>query len=438
MKLGVVLIVALQLTLLLEFSPAITVVNGQSASQSASSYNRCNILGEPSNSSPLRLHCLLAPSDDAYVENLSPSLTFGDLPVLVVQAIPSIPTLRDYAYLKFDVSNAVPSQLIQSHAKPIDANLSMYVEWINFFYNATIQVHSVKNNSWDERSITWNNQPGFNSSFSQTTIRTNDTWAHWNVTSNTISSLDNASEVSFAVTPSTRSWENQVWFASKEYPLNKALKWPALDLTYVEPYLTIQTPFPNLSLNVDNVTYQTDVSGLFRAPFPWGEHHVSVPDAIPYGNGTRMGFRSWSDNNTESNRIVTLGNNLTLSVDYGKQFNLQTISPYGSMTGSGWYFEDSTANVSVQPTAVPFDGWLGFLGARHVFDHLAEACETSQPTCSVNMDSPKTIIAVWRDDYTISILIAFAIVGLLVFVKLALRPRRQHNRRSRKHRRRVR
>jgi len=438
MKLGVALIVTLQLMLLFESSPAITVVNGQSTSKSASSYNHCNILGEQSNSSPLRLHCLVAPSDDAYVENLSPSLTFGDMPVLIVQAIPSIPTLRDYAYLKFDVSNAVPSQLIQSHAIPIDANLSMYVEWINFFYNASIQVHSAKYNSWDERSITWNNQPGFDSSFSQTTIRMNGTWTHWNVTSNMISSLDNASEVSFAVTPSARSWENQVWFASKEYPLDKGLKWPALDMTYVEPYLTIQTPFPNLSLNVDNVTYQTDTSGVFRAPFPWGDHHVRVADTVPYWNGTRMGFRSWSDNNTESDRIVMLGNNLTLSVDYVKQFRLQTSSPYGSVAGSGWYSEDSTANVSVQPTAAPFDGWLGFLGARHVFDHLAGACETSQPTCSVRMDDPKLVIAVWRDDYTISVLVALVIVGLLVFVKLALRPRRQHIRRSRKRRRRVR
>ena len=133
-----------------------------------------------------------------------------------------------------------------------------------------------------------------------------------------------------------------------------------------------------------------------------------------------MGFRSWSDNNTESDRIVTLGNNLTLSVDYMKQFRLQTISPDGSVAGSGWYFEDSTANVSVQPTAVPFDGWLGFLGARHVFDHLVGACETSQPTCSVRMDNPKLVIAVWRDDYTISILVALVIIGLLAFVKLAL------------------
>jgi hypothetical protein len=342
-----------------------------------------------------------------------------------VQEIPSIPTLRDYTYLKFDLANAVPLQLIQLHAKPINANLSLYVEWINLFHNATIQVHYVKNNSWDERTITWNNQPAFDSGYSQTTIRTNDTWAHWDVTSNTIGSLDNASEVSFAVVPSSRSWENQVWFASKEYPLDRGLRWPALDLTYVEPYLTIEAPFPNLDVNVDNVTYQTDANGVFQAPFPWGDHHVRVPDVIPYGNSTRMWFRSWSDNSTENDRIVTLGNNLTLSISYGKQFRLQTISPYGSVTGSGWYFEDTSANVSVQPTAVFFDGWLGFIGARHVFDHLANACERSQPTCSVRMDGPKTVIAVWRDDYTIPVLIALAIVALIGFVTLRTRRKRE-------------
>lgn len=435
MKPFVTLIVALQLTLLLESSHVVTFVSGQSASQSTDDYNRCTFLGEQSNSSLLRLHCVVAPSDDAYVENLSPSLTFGDLPVLIVQAIPSIPTMRDYAYLKFDLSNAVPSQLIQSHARPVYANLSMYVDWINFFYNASIQVRSVTSNSWDERSITWSNQPGFDSDSSQVIIRMNNTWVHWDITNDTMSSLDNASVVSFAITPSSRSWENQVWFASKEYPLDKGVRWPALDLTYFEPYLTIKTPFPNMSLNVDNATYQTDANGLFQAPFPWGDHQVSVPDAIPVWNGTRMGFRSWSDNNTETDRTVTLGNNLTLSVDYGKQYKLQTISPFDSMTGSGWYFEGSTANVSVQPTTILFDGWLGILGARHILDHLTGACETPQPTCSVHMDDPKIVIALWRDDYSLSILVALAIVGLLVFVKLALR--RPHGLRSRKRGRRL-
>jgi len=431
MRIAPVLIVALQLALLLGSSSIISVTNGQSASNTPTDYNRCDILSEQSNASPMRLHCLVAPSDDAYVENLSPSKTFGDMPILIVQAIPSIPTLRDYAYLKFNVANAVPSQLIQSHAKPIDANLAMYVEWINFFYNATIQVHSVENNSWDENSITWNNQPGFDSNFTQSIVRMNDTWTLWDVIVDTLNSLNNGTEVSFAIIPSTRSWKNQVWLASKDYPLDRGLRWPALDLTYVEPYLTITTPYPNLTITVDNATFQTDAKGVFRAPFPWGNHHVRVPEAIQESNGTRIGFRSWSDNTTENDRIVTLGNNLTLSVDYGRQFRLQAVSPYGWIEGSDWYFEDSNANVSIHPTVVAFDGWLGILGARHVFDHFTEACETSQSTCSVHMDGPKTVTAVWRDDYTTSILIVFVVVGLVAFVKLMFRRHGKKRRRRR-------
>jgi len=152
---------------------------------------------------------------------------------------------------------------------------------------------------------------------------------------------------------------------------------------------------------------------------------VRIPDAIQTGNGTRLGFRAWSDNNTESDRIVTLGNNLTLSADYVKQYNLEAVSPYGALAGSGWYFEGSTANVSLQPTAVPYEEWLGLIGVRHVFDHLTGSCQTSQPNCSVSMNSPKTVIAVWRDDYTIPILIALTI-GALAFAN------RQHSRRKRR------
>ena len=152
---------------------------------------------------------------------------------------------------------------------------------------------------------------------------------------------------------------------------------------------------------------------------------MRIPDAIQTGNGTRLGFRAWSDNNTESDRIVTLGNNLTLSADYVKQYNLEAVSPYGALAGSGWYFEGSTANVSLQPTAVPYEEWLGLIGVRHVFDHLTGSCQTSQPNCSVSMNSPKTVIAVWRDDYTIPILIALAI-GAVAFAN------RQHSRRKRR------
>jgi len=350
------------------------------------------------------------------------------LPLLIVQETPSIPTLRDYTYLKFDLANAIPSQLIQSHANPVNASLSMYVELINFFYNATIQVHLVKTSNWNEHSITWDNQPSYDSSFAQTTILMNGTWAHWNVTSDLVGSADNSTEISFAVIPSSRSWKNQVWFASKEFPLNIGPRWPKLQLTYTEPYLTIMTPFPNLSLIVDDSTFQTDANGVFQAPFAWGAHHVRVPDALLSGNGIRMGFRGWSDNNTQNDRIITLGNNLTLRVSYQKEFMLQTSSPYGSMTGSGWYFKDSTVNVSVQPTVVPFSGWLGLLGARHVFDHFAEACETSEPTCSVRMDNAKVVIAIWRDDYTVPVLLALVIIGFATFAELILRPSRKRRR----------
>ena len=417
MKLGAMLIIGVQLILLLG-SCSIAISAPAPSPTSLSEYNRCEILGEQTVTNPIRLHCLVAPSDDAFIENLTPTKTFGDMPILIVQTLPSIPTLRDYAYLKFDLANAVPSQLIQSRAKPNHASLSMYVEWINFFYNASIQIHPVTSNDWDERSITWNNPPVLDPEFfSQANVRMNDTWVHWDVTSITIESLENSSQVSFAAIASERSWKNQVWFASKEYPLDRGLRWPALELTYVEPFLTIVTRVPNLTINIDDSTFRTDAAGVFRAPFPWGGHHVKIPDGIPTGNGTRMGFRGWSDNNTNSDRTITLGNNLTLSVDYEKQYKLETVSPYGSLAGSGWYFEGSTANVSLQPTAIPYDEWPGLLGVRHVFDHLTGSCETSEPTCSVRMDGPKSVIAVWRDDYLLLILIALVTIGALVFVK---------------------
>jgi hypothetical protein len=74
------------------------------------------------------------------------------------------------------------------------------------------------------------------------------------------------------------------------------------------------------------------------------------------------------------------------------------------------------------------EGLSGILGVRRVFDHWSGDCTGTQPECSIIMDGPKKLAAVWRDDYTVTILgLAVLIVAAATLVLLR---KRAHLRRS--------
>ena len=145
---------------------------------------------------------------------------------------------------------------------------------------------------------------------------------------------------------------------------------------------------------------------------PWGTYTITTPDVVPMSNGTRAKFVMWSGNSTESSRLVPVGNNLTLHAIYGIQHLLNVSSPYGSANGSGWYFQNTFANVSVGPTSIPVEGQAAWLGERYVFDHWTGACTSSEHTCTLLMNGPKNTQAVWRPDWTITATGGLLLVGL--------------------------
>ena len=121
----------------------------------------CRVVSNSTQSASMILNCSITPSDNALVDNLFPSKTFGGLPTLIVQNTPSVPVSKTYSFLKFDLSTKLPGPLIDSAAKPTNESLWMYVRLINFFYNATVEIHAGMNDGWSENNITWNNMPQF-------------------------------------------------------------------------------------------------------------------------------------------------------------------------------------------------------------------------------------------------------------------------------------
>jgi len=187
------------------------------------------------------------------------------------------------------------------------------------------------------------------------------------------------------------------------------------------PALTIQG-LPALPVTIDGNAMTTDENGALQTQLPWGPHLISVPPFISVSEGVREAFVSWSDKTKTPSRFINIVNNVTLSVEYKTQYYLNVASPYGATSGSGWYFANETGAVSVEPTTVSADGFLGVVGAKHVFDHWLTDCATNA-ACSVVMDRPKNIIAVWKDDYTIPALYA---IGLVLILGIAIFMRSRH------------
>ncbi len=370
------------------------------------------------------IHCSITPIDDTFADNLIPTKTFDDLGVIIVQNIPSVPVSKTYGFMKFDLAKSLPEQLVQSGAIPQNASLRMYVRLMNFFYNATVEVHNVPVENWTENTLTWNNMPQFDQNvYASTNIRQNGTWTHWNLTNLVKRRFNSTGQITFAAIASETNWRNLVWFDSKRQTSSNGTTAPTLELAFVEPYLTIETPYPNITISVGGREVATNANGTTQQLLPWGNYSVSVPDIIRIGNGTRARFTGWNDNTNSSTRLISVGNNLTLKANYGIQHELVANSPFGNIAGEGWYFENTDATITIAPTSVPLEGFTGWIGGRYVFDHWSGACTTTASQCQVLMDIPKSTVAVWRVDWTLTIILAMVLVTLAACVVVLMKKR---------------
>lgn len=381
---------------------------------------------------PVVMTCILAPSDDAYVDNLSPAESLGDMPILVVQDTPSIPKSRNYAYLKFDLPGTLPAGIILSHAEPLNATVWLYVRYLGGSFNASVDMYYVSSNDWNESKLNWNNMPPRDTvDHSTRDVTANGTWYAWNASRAVTLSVGRVSPVSLVAAPPSNAWRNYVWFDSKEHLATNGLTSPRLIIVFVEPYLSLATRIPHLPVTIDGRVLEADSNGVVGTYLPWGSYNVTVPETVLESDGVRERFVGWSDNVTVATRMITIGNNLTLSANYQTQYRLDVNSPYGSPGGSGWHFANTRATAMLNSTVVFAEGLLGLLGVRHVFDHWVGDCEGPMPTCTVMMNRPKGVVAVWRDDFTITgIEVASSLIAVATYLmiarrrKLKSRPRR--------------
>jgi len=106
---------------------------------------------------------------------------------------------------------------------------------------------------------------------------------------------------------------------------------------------------------------------------------------------------------------ITMDTPHTIVAHYKTQYLLTASSDYGIVGGGGWYDAGSTATLSV---ATEVDTSYG---VKQVFQKWTGDMEWTSATTAIKMDSPHTLMAVWRTDSTI--LYATIVLGICaVFV----------------------
>jgi len=171
--------------------------------------------------------------------------------------------------------------------------------------------------------------------------------------------------------------------------------------------VTVEVP-GNATFWVDG---NTSTGGV--VPVALGRHSVAVPMFVTINDTERMRFDSWADGFAQPNRTLFVSSNVKLSVVYYPQYRLSinTNVAGASVAGAGWYDGGSLASFSVTETQLSTGGVLDLLGAKVVFQGWFEDGKliTANPSGSIEMNTPHTILAQWTTDYSIPIIL-FALV----------------------------
>jgi len=141
---------------------------------------------------------------------------------------------------------------------------------------------------------------------------------------------------------------------------------------------------------------------------------ISAPLVVGLGPGKRAVFVGWTGDisSTDASATVQLVKPVShVKADYRTQYLLTIESPY-NVTGGGWYDAGSEATITANPTSM--EGIVGLLGARHVLGEWSGDATGSSTSVRITIDSPKTITATWREDYTSVAITAVVIATILV------------------------
>lgn len=151
---------------------------------------------------------------------------------------------------------------------------------------------------------------------------------------------------------------------------------------------------------------------------------LSTPETAEISQGTRDTFDAWTISGSrikDSTVSIDLESPLKATAEYCREYYLELVSAYGRPSGGGWYEQGTSAKIQVE-NELPLPGLIGALGGKRVFAGWTGGTVASGNIAYVQMDSPKTVIANWREDNSIPyMVIIFLVLAILAAAFLLLR-----------------
>ena len=169
-------------------------------------------------------------SDDSYVVEGSPSSNKGSYTNMYLQSSAGSSYGNERIWVKFDLDGKVPTGATVTSAK-----LGLYQWWTSGQGDdMDASAHGSPDNDWDEDSITWSNQPDYESDANDTVTLTegNAQWYEWEVETYVQAEVTAGDDVlSFLVKPATEDASTTATynFDAKEYSSSYA---PSLEVSY--------------------------------------------------------------------------------------------------------------------------------------------------------------------------------------------------------------
>ncbi len=257
----------------------------------------------------------IVPWHDAYVIQNNPDYNTGDLATIQVT---SRTGRNERSFLGFSLDYYLPES-----ANIVNATLRLKKgTHLALLEGVTdVQVHKVSNDTWDEATITWNNQPSIGDLIETQIPPIENVWMEWNVTDYIISEWAGNQYASFALKTATENYDDEwriVVFKAEEagYPH----EYPELLV-----YFTESEP-PTYS----NISYSSNQTGAVSVLNCTWEDNFSLSGYIFSTNNTGV----W----TNSTWTAFTSNPQTLSQ------NLMLNATAGIDIGFRWYANDTLNN----------------------------------------------------------------------------------------------
>ena len=345
------------------------------------------------------------PLEDSFISSDTPVTIYGRRGELDVEYYVTSLTIYKYAFLKFNLSQ------IPLNARIVSAELRIYANEVNGTMN--VGAFYCPENGWNETKMSWSNAPTLPREFLPTdSVQVKGKGYHnINITRDVQISLG-ARMLTEVIRP-VGYWEGQVYQAKvRFFSKDGESSAPKLVVKYSTPpvgsYIVSVSVLglprtQSTRLAIDGVS-----KGLMRTmdlrvlELNGTSHEVSVDSIVLVDLLSRYYCSNSLRNCTGAGSIIFL---------YKIQYSLGVDSQYGDPKGAGWYDAGSMATFYVNSSVVPASGVLGVLGVKHIFEGWTGDISTPAPRVTIRINSPLTVVAVWRTDYTTIYIIVIAAIS---------------------------